>query len=197
MPEITEAHMWPLAETLRLLSVQSCHSNKHLNVCTRHPCLPMPRLLLHMSLEKREANNLNKRHLILWLPVDVHIWGASTFSFQVCSVSGIQLSLWRKWRPYLFLVFPFPHPCLLSITPWPFTDWLQLRPWISFSWTKVRLQCKNNKGMCCSHPCTVPRQHLDFTWDSHISRASNLLFEISSFSLQETFLKSFSYYFFY
>lgn len=45
-----------------------------------------------------------------------------------------------------FPCFFFPHPSLLSITPWPFTDWLQLRPWISSSWTKVRLQCKNNKG---------------------------------------------------
>ena len=133
-------------ETLRLLLVQSHHANKHLNVCSRHPCLPTPRLLLHRSLEKWEANNLNKLPLILWLPVDVYIWGPSAFSFQVCSVSRIQLSLWSKWRPYIFLVFPFSFPCLLSITPWPFTDWLQLRPWISSSWTKVRLQCKNNKG---------------------------------------------------
>lgn len=107
---------------------------------------PTQGLLLHRSLEKWEANNINKLHLILLLPVDVYIWGSSLFSFQVCSASGIQPSLWSKWRPYLFLVFPFPHPSLLSITPWPFTDWLQLRPWISSSWTKVRLQCKNNKG---------------------------------------------------
>lgn len=107
---------------------------------------PTHGLLLHRSLKKQEANNINKLHLILLLSVDVYIWGWSLFSFQVCSVSGIQPSLWSKWRPYLFLVFPFPHPSLLSITPWPFTDWLQLRPWISSSWTKVRLQCKNNKG---------------------------------------------------
>lgn len=107
---------------------------------------PTQGFLLHRSLEKQEANNINKLCLILWLPVDVYIWSSSLFSFQVCSVSRIQPSLWSKWRPYLFLVFPFPHPSLLSITPWPFTDWLQLRPWISSSWTKVRLQCKNNKG---------------------------------------------------
>lgn len=107
---------------------------------------PTQGLRLHRSLEKQEANNINKLHLILWFPVDVCIWGSSSFSFQVCSVPGIQPSLRGKWRPYLFLVFPFPHPSLLSITPWPFTDWLQLRPWISSSWTKVRLQCKNNKG---------------------------------------------------
>lgn len=133
-------------ETLRLLSVQSRYSNKHLNVCSRRPCLPTSRLLLHRSLEKREANSLNKLHSILWLPVDVYIWVPRTFSFQVCSVSRTQLSLWSKWRPYLFLVFPLSYPCLLSITPWPFPDWLQLRPWISSSWNKVKLQCKNNKG---------------------------------------------------
>lgn len=133
-------------ETLRLLSVQSHYSNKHLNVCSRCPCLPTSRLLLHRPLGKWEANNLNKLHSILWLPVDVYIWVPRTFSFQVCSVSRIQLSLWSKWRPYLFLVFPLPYPCLLSITPWPFPDWLQLRPWISSSWNKVKLQCKNNKG---------------------------------------------------
>lgn len=71
--------------------------------------------------------------------------------FKLILLPGV-LCLWdptkslNKWRPYLFLVFPSPHPSLLSITPWPFTDWLQLRPWISSSWTKVRLQCKNNKG---------------------------------------------------
>lgn len=109
----------------------------------------------------------------------MYIWGPSAFSFQVCSVSGIQLSLWSKWRPYLFLVFSFPYCCLLSITPWPFTDWLQLRPWISFSWTKVRLQCKNNKGkMPVLQSSTYSLQHLEsnFTWDSHLSKTSRLQF---------------------
>lgn len=109
----------------------------------------------------------------------MYIWGPSAFSFQVCSVSGIQLSLWSKRRPYLFLVFSFPYCCLLSITPWPFTDWLQLRPWISSSWTKVRLQCKNNKGkMPVLQSSTYSLQHLEsnFTWDSHLSKTSRLQF---------------------
>lgn len=117
----------------------------------------------------------------------MYIWGPSAFSFQVCSVSVIQLSLWSKWRPYLFLVFSFPYCCLLSITPWPFTDWLQLRPWISSSWTKVRLQCKNNKGkMPVLQSSTYSLQHLEsnFTWDSHLSRASRLQFAIAFWSLQ-------------
>lgn len=99
-----------------------------------------PSLLLHRSLEKRGANNLNELYVI-WC---VYLGSKHILLPPRC--------LQNPNEP-LKQVGTLPFPCLsfplsLSVKYYPMTFyWLASIKAMDFlSWTEVRLQCKNNKG---------------------------------------------------